>query len=127
MDTEHLRVLVVDDDTDAAELTCELLQSLGHEVKSANDAEHALELLETFDAQVAILDLTLPGMSGYELAARIRARKASASTRLIALSGYGHTLDRARTEQAGFSLRLSKPVPLDVLAQSVFASVKPAA
>jgi CheY-like chemotaxis protein len=127
METERLRVLVVDDDLDSAELTCELLESLGHEVKSAGDAEQALVLLETFDAQVAILDLTLPGMSGYELAARIHARGGSASTRLIALSGYSDTLDGARTKQAGFSLRLSKPVPLDVLAQSVFSAAKPVA
>ncbi len=127
METERLRVLVVDDDADAAELTCELLESLGHEARNANDGEQALQLLETFDAQVAILDLTLPGMNGFELAARIHGRKASAATRLIAISGRGETQDRARTEQAGFSLRLVKPVPLDLLAASVRESVKPAA
>jgi CheY-like chemotaxis protein len=105
------RILVVDDNEDAAELLSELLRSVGHEVVVAYDGPQALEALRRFHADVALLDLGLPGMDGFELARRIRARR-NGSVRLIAVTGYGQEHDRAGTRSAGFDVHLTKPVPV---------------
>jgi CheY-like chemotaxis protein len=103
------RVLVVDDNTDAATLLAELCSTIGHEVKVAYDGPQALALLDEFSPEVAVLDIGLPVMDGYELAKRIH-DKLGSSCRLIALTGYGQEHDRRRSEQAGFEAHLVKPV-----------------
>jgi PAS domain S-box-containing protein len=105
-----MRVLVVDDNEDARTLLCEILKTVGHEVKTAGDAFGALSVLGDFDPEVAILDLGLPVIDGFELAQRIRERLGAATPRLIALSGYGQANDRERSEKAGFDVHLVKPV-----------------
>jgi PAS domain S-box-containing protein len=104
------RVLVVDDNEDILEVLVEFLRSAGHVVASAKDGPTALEILKTFPADVAILDIGLPVMDGYELAGRIRATLGEAGPRLIALTGYGQDSDRARAKEAGFAVHLTKPV-----------------
>jgi signal transduction histidine kinase len=111
------RVLVVDDNVDAAELLGETLRSQGHDVNIANDPILALATLEHFDAEVAILDIGLPVMDGYELAAKMRATWPSC--RLIALTGYGQEHDRARSEKAGFERHFVKPVNLGALLETI--------
>jgi signal transduction histidine kinase/ActR/RegA family two-component response regulator len=110
---EARRILVVDDNEDAAELLSELLRNVGHEVVVAYDGPQALEALRTFGAEVALLDLGLPGMDGFELARRIRQQRGpSDGLRLIAVTGYGQEHDREGTRSAGFDLHLTKPVPI---------------
>ncbi len=104
------RILVVDDNEDARELLAELLRSLGHEVAVAEDGPTALEQLREFRAEVAILDLGLPVMDGFELARRVREQQGAAAPRLIALTGYGLDRDLAQTRAAGFAVHLVKPV-----------------
>ncbi len=104
------RILVVDDNEDARELLAELLRSLGHEVAVAEDGPTALEQLREFAAEVAILDLGLPVMDGFELARRVREQQGPAAPRLIALTGYGLDRDLAQTRAAGFAVHLVKPV-----------------
>jgi CheY-like chemotaxis protein len=110
-----LRILIVDDNEDAADALAMLLQLEGHEVRTAYSAEFALAELPAFLPQVALLDIGLPGMTGYELAQRMRAA-AGSPLHLIAVSGYGQAEDKARSQAAGFNAHLVKPVLIDELA-----------
>jgi CheY-like chemotaxis protein len=105
-----LRVLVVDDNEDAAMLLAELLRMAGHVVAVAHDGAAALKTSASFIPEVALLDIGLPGMDGYELAQRLRAAQPLPRLRLIALTGYGEEKDRLRTKAAGFDVHLVKPV-----------------
>ena len=104
------RVLLVDDNEDALELLADVLRDAGHVVTTAKDGPTALEVMKTFHADVAILDIGLPVMDGYELAGRLRAELGHALPRLIALTGYGQESDRARARKAGFAEHLPKPI-----------------
>jgi PAS domain S-box-containing protein len=112
------RILVVDDNDDARLLLADLLSRQGHDVKTAPDAAAALHLVKGFLPEVAILDIGLPVMDGYELAQRLRLELAPIP-RLIALTGYGQETDRERSRLAGFDLHLVKPVDLDEITASV--------
>jgi CheY-like chemotaxis protein/anti-sigma regulatory factor (Ser/Thr protein kinase) len=107
------RVLAVDDNEDALELLVEALQLLGYDVVGARDGESALAQARQHRPQVALLDLGLPVIDGYALAARLRALPGLADLRIVALTGYDQPSDRARTEAAGFSAHLVKPTSLD--------------
>jgi PAS domain S-box-containing protein len=109
--TATRRILVVDDNEDAAEMLSLVLTKLGHTVRIANDGVAALALAPAFEPDVAVLDLGLPIMDGFELAGRLRHSRASA-LRLIAVTGYGQAEDRARTAAAGFAHHLVKPVDI---------------
>jgi PAS domain S-box-containing protein len=104
------RVLVVDDNLDAAEMLAVLLTQMGHEVRTAADGPAALVLLDGFTPELAFLDIGLPGMSGYELARRLRERADGRNLRLIAVTGWGQPDDRRRSFDAGFDEHLTKPV-----------------
>ncbi len=122
--TPPRRVLVVDDNADAAELAGDLLRSVGHDVRAARSGAEALALLASFDLEVAILDLEIAGMDGCELAEKIAAARRAAGKpvpMLVALTGRGQAQDRSRTQAAGFSRHLVKPVD----ANQLFASVQP--
>jgi CheY-like chemotaxis protein len=109
------RVLLVDDNLDAVESMEILLQAFGYEVATALHPDIALQLIETFRPTVAVVDIGLPGMDGYQLAAEIRRRHAGAPLRLIAFTGYGGAEDIARATAAGFDAHLVKPVEIDKL------------
>ncbi|MBX3470421.1 MAG: response regulator [Planctomycetes bacterium] len=115
----HRRVLVVDDNVDAADLLGEALRTLGFEVAVAHGAEGALDLAGPFAPDVALVDLGMPGIDGFELAQRLRGR--GVELRLVALTGYGQDHDRARTREAGFDAHLVKPAPLDVIVAALAA------
>jgi signal transduction histidine kinase/ActR/RegA family two-component response regulator len=112
------RILVVDDNQDAASLLGEMLEQVGHEVHVANDGPRALEALARFEPDVAILDIGLPVMDGYELAGALRERLGP-SLRLMAVTGYGQEQDRARAERAGFDAHFVKPVALGKLVAAI--------
>ncbi|HEY8520029.1 MAG TPA: response regulator [Gammaproteobacteria bacterium] len=101
------RVLVVDDNTDAAEAIAVFLRLAGHEVRTASDAPEALACSELFAPEVALVDIGLPGMDGYELARRLLQQ--GSPPLLIALTGYGQSQDKARAEAAGFHYHFVKP------------------
>jgi signal transduction histidine kinase/CheY-like chemotaxis protein len=111
------KVLVVDDNRDAADTTASLLELSGYQTRVAYDPAAALALLDDYVPGVAILDIGLPGMSGYELARRVRAHPNGAACLLIALTGYGQSDDVAQALRNGFAAHLAKPVPADVLLQ----------
>ncbi|HEY0715099.1 MAG TPA: ATP-binding protein, partial [Polyangia bacterium] len=118
----QLRILIVDDNEDAAGLLVEALSILGHEVRSANDGPKSLEVVEAFVPDVALLDIGLPVMDGYELARRLRSNPRLSKTRLVAITGYGQESDRHRSSEAGFDLHLVKPVTVERL-ESVLRGV----
>ncbi|HEU0035484.1 MAG TPA: ATP-binding protein [Kofleriaceae bacterium] len=107
------RVLVVDDNEDAANLLGEIARQRGHEVTVVHDPSHALAAIASFHPEVAVLDIGLPGMDGYELASRLRV--ACPDCRLIALTGYGQRDDREKALSAGFAAHLVKPVRINEL------------
>lgn len=109
-DVPGLRVLVVDDNADAANSLSMVLALEGHEVQVAVTGEETLKRLPSFRPDVVLLDIGLPGIDGYEVARRIRNAAATAGTRLIALTGYGQPDDRQRAVAAGFDEHLVKPV-----------------
>ncbi|HEX7843783.1 MAG TPA: ATP-binding protein, partial [Kofleriaceae bacterium] len=103
-------VLVVDDNHDAAEMLAAFLREMGHATRVAHDGVEALQLVEQFEPDLALLDIGLPVMDGYELAARLRRRFPARSLRLVAVTGYGQESDRKRVLEAGFDGHLVKPV-----------------
>jgi signal transduction histidine kinase/ActR/RegA family two-component response regulator len=109
------RVLVVDDNQDAAEMLAASLAARGCRVRTAHDGPAALLIAaaETFD--VALLDIGLPVMDGYELGARLAELPHARGIRLVAVTGYGQASDRARSQAAGFHHHLVKPVDLAAL------------
>jgi CheY-like chemotaxis protein len=113
------KVLLVDDNEDAAEVLGEGLRMYGYEVTVAHDGPQALAALEQMVPKIVILDIGLPAMDGYEVARRIRAQKELESTRLLALTGYGQAGDRERALRAGFHEHFAKPVDLDDLLQAM--------
>ena len=112
---EALRILVVDDNRDAAETLAALLASMGHTTAIANDGYQALRMLPGFVPGVVFLDLGMPGMSGYEVAAEIRKDPRHDGLRLVALTGWGGPADRERSARAGFDLHLTKPATLETI------------
>ena len=109
------RVLIVDDNVDAAEMLKELLAIDGHDIEVAHDAPGALEVAEAFHPHIAVLDLGLPVVDGFELARLLRDRPSSAAANIIALTGYGQAEDRSKTAAAGFVAHLVKPVDVEEL------------
>jgi len=113
----QLRILVVDDNVDAADSTALLLGSDGFEARSVHGALAALDVVGSFKPDVVLLDIGLPVLNGYEVAQRLRIRKADVPMRIVALSGYGQPADRERAAQAGFDDYLVKPVEPTVLSE----------
>jgi CheY-like chemotaxis protein len=107
------RVLVVDDNRDAADTLAQALTAFGHDVRVAYDGPSALGIFADFRPVLAFLDIGLPVMDGYELASRLRENDPTRALTLVALTGYGQQADRERSESAGFDRHLVKPVPVD--------------
>ena len=117
------RVLVVDDNHDAADMLSAMLMGWGHDARPAYESESALALAENFEPEIALLDLGLPGMDGYTLGERLRARPWAAELVLVAVTGRGQEDDRTRTRNAGFNEHLVKPVALEGLRSVINISV----
>jgi CheY-like chemotaxis protein len=109
------RVLVVDDNVDAADTLAMLLRVGDHEVRIVHDGLSALDAARAYRPQVVLLDIGLPGLNGYEVAQRLRSDPITKDVLLVAVSGYGQDEDRRRSRQAGFDHHLVKPVDLIAL------------
>jgi PAS domain S-box-containing protein len=112
--THEQRVLVVDDNEDGAEMLAEALQRLGYRTAVAHDGLEAIRVATEFDPHVALLDIGLPVLDGFEVATRLRAR--FGGVKLVAITGYAQESDRQKTQAAGFQAHLTKPVDLEKLA-----------
>ena len=119
------RVLVVDDNRDAADSLGMLLRFLGAEVMVVHDGPAALEAMKTYRPAVVLLDIGMPEMDGLEVARRIRAEAGARAVKLVALTGWGQREDRKRTAEAGFDHHLVKPADLGAL-QAILAPPEPA-
>lgn len=111
----HARVLLVEDNPEAAESLATLLTVLGHSVQVVPDGPTALDAARAEAPDVALVDIGLPGMDGYELARRMRRLPGMSATTLVALTGYGQDSDREQALAAGFDHHLVKPVDVDAL------------
>jgi two-component system CheB/CheR fusion protein len=109
------KIVIVEDNADSRELLCEFLARVGFECHTAENGPEALALMGEVNPDVAILDVGLPEMDGYEVARRLRADPRWQNLFLIALTGYGRTSDRATSHEAGFDEHLVKPVQPDTL------------
>ncbi len=116
------RVLVADDNEDSADMLATLIRTLGGDVRVALDGEEAVEAAISFRPEVAVLDIGMPKIDGYEAARRIRNQLGQNGPKLIALTGWGQESDRRRARDAGFDAHLVKPFDLDVLRQLLVAA-----
>ena len=113
------RVLVVDDNTDAAESVASLLELAGHDVRVAANGATALDMARVHEPEVIVLDLGLPGLDGLEVARALRRQPVPRPPLLIALTGYGSDGDRERTREAGFDLHLVKPADPSLILDAI--------
>jgi signal transduction histidine kinase len=109
------RILVVDDNVAAAKILSEIASRWQHEVQVAYTGESALEMAQTYHPDVFLLDIGLPGLSGYEVAQRLRRQPEFSAALLVAVTGYGQEEDRRRSREAGFNHHLVKPVTPEAL------------
>jgi two-component system CheB/CheR fusion protein len=116
------RVLVVDDNLDSVDSLALLLRIRGHQVQTAPDGPAALEAARAFQPEVVLLDIGLPGMTGHEVARRLRQLPGMERALLVALTGYGQDDDRRLSQEAGFNVHLVKPADPDQL-QAVLAGL----
>ena len=109
------RVLIADDNHDAAVSLSMLLQAMGHDTRVVHDGIEALEEAEIFRPEIVLLDIGMPRLDGYETARRLAGRPWAAATQIVAVTGWGQETDRQRAKEAGFHRHLVKPVDLDAL------------
>jgi CheY-like chemotaxis protein len=119
-----LRILVVDDNTDAAESLAVILDQWGYEAEVVADGMQAIARWHTFQPDAVLLDIGLPGMSGYELARHLRLLPRGSDVLLVAITGYGQGPDRQLSYQAGIDVHLTKPVELDALQRTLSQHLK---
>jgi two-component system CheB/CheR fusion protein len=115
--SDGAKIVIVEDNLDSREMMCELLALAGFQCCAAETGPAGLALIDEVEPQIAILDVGLPGMDGFEIARRVRANPKHADLWLIALTGYGQAADRAVGRTAGFDEHLVKPVDPDQLLQ----------
>ena len=117
------RVVLIEDNDDIRDSLASILVRWGHEVTAEADGPSGLARVLELKPDVALVDIGLPGMNGYDVARRIRA--ATDAVRLIAITGYGQPADRERALEAGFDAHLLKPVPPEALARELAAAARP--
>jgi CheY-like chemotaxis protein len=113
--SKKARILVVDDNVDTARGMARLLKLLGHEVATAHSGQEAIEVARAHQQDFILLDIGLPGMSGYEVASQLRKEECCREAVIVAISGYGQEEDRRRSKEAGFDFHLVKPLDHDAL------------
>ncbi|HET7403602.1 MAG TPA: response regulator [Usitatibacter sp.] len=117
------RVLVVDDNEDAADSLATLLGVMGYEVRVAYDGPEAIEAADEFHPAVALLDIGLPRLSGYDIARHIRGTQGD-KVLLVAITGWGQDDDRRRAREAGFDHHFTKPADFEVLVELIEQEIK---
>jgi CheY-like chemotaxis protein len=116
------RVLVVDDNIDAAQTLADLLSLSGHDTRIVHDGLGAVAAATDWCPDVVLLDIGLPGLNGFEVARRIRLQAANPAMVLVALTGYGQAADRQRAQDSGFDHHLVKPADFDEI-EKILAAV----
>lgn len=116
---KSLVVALVDDNPDIREMMQQLLSMWGHTVAAADRGETGVELILKLRPHVAFVDIGLPDLDGYTVAARVRSQAGGNDVRLVAMTGFGRDADRKRAQQAGFDLHLPKPADIDSLKRAL--------
>jgi signal transduction histidine kinase/ActR/RegA family two-component response regulator len=119
------RILIVDDNKDAADSLALSLELAGHTVSTAYDGQEGIALALAFAPDVLLLDLGMPGLTGFEIARRIRQQPWGKDLNLIAVTGWGQEQDRRRTQEAGFNAHLTKPVGAAELQKALGNAIRP--
>lgn len=109
------RVLVVDDERDAADSLVRLIQVLGYEAKAAYDGEEALREVASFLPDMALIDIGMPGLNGFETVSRIRQQRGNVTMILVAVTGWTREEDQRKAYDAGFDLHIAKPMTVETL------------
>jgi CheY-like chemotaxis protein len=117
--TSSRRILVVDDNRDAATSLTMLLKIAGHETQAAHDGLEAVDVAETFRPDVVLVDISLPRMNGFDVCRRIRQQPWGKDMTLVALTGWGQNEDRQMSKEAGFDHHLVKPVDFNALMETL--------
>ena len=119
----RLRILIAEDNPDTAMVLAQALEELGHDIRTAADGPAALGIAGSFNPQMALLDLGLPVMDGYELAGHLR--RIAGPPKLVAITGYGQETDRRRSRESGFDAHMVKPIDLTALQEILDTLGKP--
>ena len=119
-----LRILIAEDNQDSADSLKMLLEALGYEAHLAHDGESAVRAADSLRPDAILMDIGLPGLSGYDAAQRIRANRPGNAVMIIALTGWGQESDRKRSAEAGIDHHMVKPLDLAVL-QRLLDSLRP--
>ena len=122
---ERLRILVADDNVEGGQLLAALLSQRGHDLAVAVSGEDAVRVAKEFLPQVGMLDIGMPGMNGYALAAHFRADPLHRHMYLIAVTGWGQDEDRQNALDAGFDAHVTKPADADELIALLAARFSP--
>jgi CheY-like chemotaxis protein len=122
--TEPLRILIVDDNIDSAKTTGWMLELIGHEPILAHDGLAALETAKKTHPDAILLDISLPGMSGYDVCSELRKDDAFKNTLIIAQTGWGQKKDQQKAMECGFNHHLLKPIGIDQIENLLTAKVK---
>lgn len=117
-DATPARVLVVDDNEDAADSLATLLGVMGYDVRTAYDGPEAISAADEFRPEVALLDIGLPRLSGYDIARHVRASRGE-QVLLVAITGWGQEEDRRKAREAGFDHHFTKPADFDLLLELI--------
>jgi CheY-like chemotaxis protein len=120
------RVLIVDDNLDAAETLAMMLQLLGQQTRQAHDGHEALKAAQEYHPDVVFMDIGLPGLNGHEVVERMRGELGMGDAYIVALSGYGTEEDRRKSLESGFDTHLVKPLDPSQLPQLLAAGARPA-
>jgi CheY-like chemotaxis protein len=115
--TVRRRVLIADDNRDAADSLAILLRMEGHDVSVVYDGKQAVAAIDSLRPEVAVLDIGMPELNGYEVAREVRRGPMGTTVTLIAVTGWGQALDKARATEAGFNHHFTKPIAVEHLAQ----------
>ena len=109
------RVLVVDDNRDAADSLARLIRSFGHEVKAVYDGTTALDEVGDFEPDMALVDIGMPGLNGYDTIAQLRERRGNVHLIAVAVTAWSRDEDKVRAYESGFDLHVAKPMTLEKL------------
>ena len=126
-DSVNLRILIVEDNRDFASSLKMLLEGFGYDAHVVNDGESAVTAAVALRPQVILMDINMPGLSGYEAARMIRAQSPDMRVRIVAVTGLGQQIDRLRSAEAGIDHHLVKPLDLAVLQPILDLAWKPGA
>ena len=116
----QLRAVICDDAEDGRELIADLLRARGHHVTTVGDGAAAVDAILHAKPDVAVIDIALPGLSGYDVARAVRAQLSKADVRLVALTGFGRAQDRSTAFAAGFDAHVTKPATVDAILDAMF-------